>query len=180
MTLSTSEALRAFVEEYATESDRAAGILVGVGLDGRMEDLLRAHLVAWPKLGERLLGENRPLGSFSARIDVAYALGLLPDTEWRNLHALRKIRNFCAHRPSVSFTDPPIRQLAAGLRSMGAEPGWQPTEGILASVSLPRFQVFLAAFQLFSMLEFFTQRTRQRVVRAPISGASAMLNDKGP
>jgi hypothetical protein len=40
----------------------------------------------------RLLGFDRPLGTFSARIDLAFAVGLIAPTEHRDLHLVREIQ----------------------------------------------------------------------------------------
>jgi DNA-binding MltR family transcriptional regulator len=85
---------------YATllskETDRGAAVLAGGYLDALLEDLLRAVLVLGPKLDD-LISTGRPLGSFSSRIDLAYSLGLLPEVRLRDLHLIRKIRNYFAH-----------------------------------------------------------------------------------
>src|ERR1019366_885182 len=72
-----ANALGEFMVTYHVETDRAAGILVGVGLEGRLENLLISYLADWEDLRERVFAENRPLGTLSAKIDLVFALGLL-------------------------------------------------------------------------------------------------------
>jgi hypothetical protein len=48
-------------------------------------------------IADALIGTERPLGTFSARIDACYAFGLVTTNEWKDLHALRELRNGAAH-----------------------------------------------------------------------------------
>ena len=73
-----------------------------IGLAAMLEQLVSVILVRnMPHLSNRLeprLFEGYgPLGSFSAKIDVAFALGFITADESRTLHAIRKIRNTFAH-----------------------------------------------------------------------------------
>ena len=61
------------------ESDRAVAVLGPAYLDTLLEDLLRVSLVEGEST-EHLLAVDRPLGTFSARIDVAHALGFIDPT----------------------------------------------------------------------------------------------------
>jgi len=48
-----------------------------------------------------------PLGTFSAKVDVAFALGLLSEKSRRDLHNLRKVGNEFAHNPDdIDFDIP--------------------------------------------------------------------------
>jgi pimeloyl-ACP methyl ester carboxylesterase len=76
------------------ESDRACGVLGAALLDAKLELLFRRRL--GPN-GERLLGKSAPLGSFSSRIRLAYALGWISDDAHADLDTVRDIRNDFAH-----------------------------------------------------------------------------------
>jgi hypothetical protein len=57
-----------------------------------------------------------PLGSFSARIELCYALGLSPKQVRRDLILIRKIRNDFAHQAkTLTFDDPGIADRCAEL-----------------------------------------------------------------
>jgi hypothetical protein len=90
------------------ETDRGAVIIVATLLD----DLLATHLQnKMVKLNseeeDKLFGPDRPLGSFSARIRMAYALGIIDRPAAKKLDILREIRNACAHgRHELSFDTP--------------------------------------------------------------------------
>jgi hypothetical protein len=93
------------------ESDRAVVIILG----SLTEDLLKTHIERkFQSLNSdesrRLFEERGPVSSFSARIDIAYALDLLNRKERDQLHLLREIRNRCSHsvRP-MNFAVPELR-----------------------------------------------------------------------
>jgi DNA-binding MltR family transcriptional regulator len=77
-------------------SHRGCALAAAAFLDERLKQLLSALFV--PGCVEGLLdGATAPLGTLSARILTAQALGLLPPKAARDLHLIRKIRNEFAH-----------------------------------------------------------------------------------
>jgi hypothetical protein len=91
------------------ETDRGCALFAAAYLDGELEGLLRAKMVADERVASAILSPDRPLGSFSARIDVAYLLGLIPRLARLDLHLIRKIRNDFAHTARrLSFAEPVI------------------------------------------------------------------------
>src|SRR5687768_8049155 len=86
------------------ESDRGAVLVGMVHVDELLEQLFLATfpLTLSKKARERLLNYPGPLSSFAAKIDVAYALRLIPRPTHDSLHALRRLRNEVAHS-SESF-----------------------------------------------------------------------------
>lgn len=91
---------------FAQESDRAAAIVAAAIVEDAIETLLRKRLVE-PYLRERdLLREHSgPLGSFSAKIDACFQLGLISRYMAQDLHLIRKIRNEFAHAASLCTFD---------------------------------------------------------------------------
>jgi DNA-binding MltR family transcriptional regulator len=87
-----------FLDEVRDESDRAAAILGGAVLDEILSQFIRSFLIDSPD-AVQLLSDSGPLGTFRARIDLAFALGLISKRIQRDLHLIRKIRNDFAHRP---------------------------------------------------------------------------------
>ncbi len=96
-----------FRMEIADESDRAAVILSAAFLDSALEYLLRTHLLPCATSSDPLFdGVNAPFSDFSARIDVAFRLGLIDTAFARSLHLIRRIRNDFAHNISgCTFQD---------------------------------------------------------------------------
>ncbi len=93
------EATRGFHAEldHSTHSDRAQVITVGAFLDSMLEQLLFFGLAEGGWKRDLFEGQG-PLATFSARIDMACAMGLLPESLRRDLHLIRKLRNHFAHR----------------------------------------------------------------------------------
>jgi hypothetical protein len=90
--------------------DRAAGLLVGVALEEATRDLLGGYLVD-DRNSRKLLQRNEALGSHSARIHLAYGLGLLPVWLRDDLLVHREIRNECAHERARFFSKRPLSTL---------------------------------------------------------------------
>jgi len=91
------EVLASFVEQLVNEGDRATVILVVAKLDLILSQILQKHLVSIPGSKDELLDNDGPLSTFSAKIHIAYRLGLIDNLFARSLHLIRKIRNNFAH-----------------------------------------------------------------------------------
>lgn len=101
------ERLTAYVQELFEENDRAVVVVGGSILDELLVELLGKVLRPSSSKQDALLGLDRPLGSFSARIEIAWRLGLLDEHTVRGLTIVRRIRNGMAHTV-------PARSLAVG------------------------------------------------------------------
>jgi len=100
--------VREFRRMLDYESHRGCALAAAAFLDERLRQLLCASFV--PDCVEELLeGATAPLGTFSARILAAQALGLLPPKAARDLNLIRKIRNEFAHNLACgSFEVPEV------------------------------------------------------------------------
>jgi hypothetical protein len=92
--------------ELMGASDRSIVITLGAFLDGAIEFLIAQNTrpqSTQPEF-EDAFGINGPLGSFSARIEVAYLFRLIDESVRGQLNVIRELRNACAHskRP-ISF-----------------------------------------------------------------------------
>jgi hypothetical protein len=85
------------------ESDRGLVMSVGHFLDMFLERILRAYLVDTPVTSKLFKGMNAAFGTFSNRIDAAYALGLIDAHEHLGLEGVRGLRNVCAHAVAPDF-----------------------------------------------------------------------------
>ena len=84
-------------EEMANEDDRII-IIVGAGkLDELVTHLLKSHMLHQGGGNDDLFGHDRPLGTFSSRILLAYRLGIISRDFESFLQTLRKLRNEAAH-----------------------------------------------------------------------------------
>ncbi|MBR1267227.1 hypothetical protein JQ629_06870 [Bradyrhizobium sp. AUGA SZCCT0222] len=79
-------------------------------------DLIEAFLISGDPAKRLLEGFNAPLGTFSARIMMAYSLGLVTKRQRADLDRLRRIRNEFAHNwEPTSFSD---RKIADHIKAL--------------------------------------------------------------
>jgi DNA-binding MltR family transcriptional regulator len=109
--------LNAFSERMNSESERACAILGAALLDAKLEDLFRRRLLCFQ--GELLNNGAGPIGSFSARIRIARALGWIDEDAQFDLDTIRSIRNEFAHSLDcgLSFSDQSISSKCGNLRT---------------------------------------------------------------
>lgn len=100
------------VKLYAVlnEEKDLAVILIGTSfIDACLKSLLEAQFLEGADTSERLLQPSGIIGSFRARTDLCYVLGLIPKSYQRDLIALGEIRNRVAHHHlDMDFSDPII------------------------------------------------------------------------
>jgi DNA-binding MltR family transcriptional regulator len=98
------------------ESDRGMALAASAFMDDLLSGALRAAFVDDQRVVRRLLGQDRPLSTFSAKIDLAYCLGIIPRVGWDDLNAVREIRNKFAHvRAGIDFGDQSISDKCSNL-----------------------------------------------------------------
>jgi DNA-binding MltR family transcriptional regulator len=107
--------LDTFSEALSSETDRACAVLGAAILDAKLEQLFRLRLLSDQK---ELLPSARPLGSFSAKIRLACALGWINDDVRHDLDIVRDIRNSFAHSfdHELSFSDQSVGDRCSNLR----------------------------------------------------------------
>lgn len=111
------EEFRAFRHALSAESDRGCALFAAAYLDTAFEQLMRASLVEDKKVDDDLLDGTAPLSTFSARIKLAYYLGIISAACRADLDAIRKIRNDFAHDASVITFE--TQSIAARCRNLG-------------------------------------------------------------
>ncbi len=86
------------LEIFQDESDRACAVLGAVHLDHLLGMAIIKNLAHGDEVEKTLLsGPTAPLSSFAARIDLAYAIGLIDKDTRHDLDVIRHIRNEFAH-----------------------------------------------------------------------------------
>lgn len=86
------------IRSLLDESERACVIIAAARLDIDLEHLIKHVLHHHPGDNDPLFEGDRMLGTFSAKISLAYRLGIIaPDLE-HSLQMVRKIRNDFAHQ----------------------------------------------------------------------------------
>jgi len=114
-------------KEFQGETDRAAAVLSAAYLDHLLGELIAASMAVEHSKVDKLLYRDGhgPLGSFSAKIDTAYCLGLLSEDEYSDLHSIRHIRNDFAHKlTGLAFEYRSIADRCLNLK--GAQVGGRP------------------------------------------------------
>ena len=108
----------AFLTEFQSETDRGAALVAAALLDQKVSDTLRAFMVKSKVANELLDGNNAPLGTFAARIKIAFSLALIDAGELHECDIIRKVRNEFAHRVhGTTFADTKISKLCGRLQS---------------------------------------------------------------
>jgi DNA-binding MltR family transcriptional regulator len=158
--------------ELEAESDRGC-ILVGASaLEVYLEELLRTSFVADAHVAkhavEPLFQTMGPLSTFSAKIKLAYGVGLLTKREYTNLEKIRRIRNIASHvHSSTTFESPKIleinRTLETGLQEPPPElipPLPDPNNSLIERA---RF-IITVAFAVVTM-EYRIKRLKRRTIK---------------
>ncbi len=107
-----------FLSEFQSETDRGAALVGAALIDQKLADTLRSFFVAGKVAGELLDSGTAPLGTFSARIKLAHALGLIDSFELAECGLIRKVRNEFAHSiHGTTFSEPKVATLCERLES---------------------------------------------------------------
>jgi DNA-binding MltR family transcriptional regulator len=98
-------------ELLSTEADFPCVVVSLSFIDQCLASLLHRFFIDG-STADRLLDHRGALGSFIARVDLSYCLGLITKELFQNLHVLGEIRNVFAHsRFKLSFDSPRIKDL---------------------------------------------------------------------
>jgi hypothetical protein len=98
--------------EIDTSTDRAAAIVSAAFLDDRLAAALKARLHHNKNITDKMFDPSGPLGSFSAKIDLAFLIGMFTKDSIDDLHIIRNVRNEFAHKlKTKTFNSQRIRDL---------------------------------------------------------------------
>lgn len=112
-----------YMNELKKETPRGAVIISGVVLGELLGKTLENYLTDHKDVKKLLYGGvSAPLGTFSARILMAFGLRLIDEKEYANLQVIRKIRNHFAHNLHASFDDAKVKDLCQLLDASGFFP----------------------------------------------------------
>jgi Domain of unknown function (DUF5076)/Mannitol repressor len=122
------------VKLFHAESDRAAAVLAGSFLETYLGNCLQFYLVDHLSVRDLFRGFG-PLATFSARIGVAFAVGLLTEEMRSDLKYIKDIRNHFAHHPDeTSFDVSPVRDICKNFSLVDALPERTPREHYLFAI----------------------------------------------
>ena len=101
----------AFHSQLRQESDRGSVIVAAALLDEALYNMLLCRLVPSLQREDELLdGTYAPLNSFSAKIDLAYRVGIIRQKLRSSLHLIRRLRNDFAHSTMENgFSTTPVQ-----------------------------------------------------------------------
>lgn len=103
---------------FTLETDRGCALMAAAFLEGELENLLKLKFIGTNKQIEDLFEYNGPLGTFSSKIKLSYALGLISKLTLQDLEIIRKIRNDFGHKyKPINFSTPAISDRVANLKS---------------------------------------------------------------
>jgi DNA-binding MltR family transcriptional regulator len=110
----THPAETAAIEElYYHGSDRAVGIVIASIVEVHLTTLIKGSLIKdsvsinGEAVDSLMFRSSGPLGSFSAKIRLAYLLGLISEECFRDLENMKNIRNQFAHHLEIGSFDVP-------------------------------------------------------------------------
>lgn len=105
-----------FVRELHSHSDRAAGLLGHAIIDARLTKAIKSRWKDNGKILEELFNAGGPLGTFSARMKVGFAIQLYGLETYNDLNLINRIRNAFAHDLGARhFNVSSVRNRADGL-----------------------------------------------------------------
>jgi DNA-binding MltR family transcriptional regulator len=108
-----------FHKSLLERTDSGFTLMGAAILDEALQKLLLTFMPTISNsLALRLFDDYGPLNSFSAKIDISRALGLIDLDTYTDLKAIKAIRNAFAHpKDEWSFNSPEIEKLAKALKA---------------------------------------------------------------
>nr|HEV2817486.1 hypothetical protein [Allosphingosinicella sp.] len=94
-----------YMDAIRDQSELGRTLITASFLDSQLERIIRSFMVEDRLHKDIFEGPTSPLGSFSSKINMAHAMGLIDDQEYRTLHAIRAIRNELAHNMKTTIGD---------------------------------------------------------------------------
>jgi hypothetical protein len=88
------------IADYSAESDRGAIILAATSLEDIIETMIKQKLPGLKddeSTARKLFERDGAIASFSRKIEMAYALGIIDKEYKKRIDIIREIRNACAH-----------------------------------------------------------------------------------
>lgn len=130
----------------SSESDRGCALWAAAMLDDKLEELLRSIFIDDRKEVDKFLKDMGSLATFSARVKLAYLLGIINKDDYKQYTAIRKIRNEFAHNTgNLNYNDHVIAKHCNTLK-----------RPIIKGLELSNRQKYIMAITVF--LEILQQR----------------------
>jgi DNA-binding MltR family transcriptional regulator len=97
-------------EQIEFDSDRSAGIVAGSVVDQRLVESIKTMMITTEEekikeISDQLFRPSGPLGSFSNKIQLAFAFGIISTEAYEDLLIVKNIRNDFAHHLNLDTFD---------------------------------------------------------------------------
>ena len=86
------------LNELASQSDRSAAMVATAILDLVLTEALKSYLHTDTNIAAHFFAADGPVGDLGAKVDLAFLVGLVSETSWRDLVTIRNICNTFAHK----------------------------------------------------------------------------------
>ena len=111
-----SKDVEAALEEVRTGGDRAAAIVAAALVEEHLASVIKGFLHQNIKITNDMFRGSGPLGSFSAKINLAFLIGIFSHECHKELETIKEIRNRFAHDLTIKgFDDQRIKDLTNNL-----------------------------------------------------------------
>lgn len=135
--------IQSMIDAFHTETDRGAAVLAGSYVENHLGLYIKSRMTD-QSIAERLFTSEGALSTFSQRIDLAQAFGLLTEVQCKDLHLIKKIRNHFAHTPKhASFEVSPVCDWASNL--VASRRKIKMPDGSIQNVGDARFHFLISA-----------------------------------
>lgn len=163
--------LKPFITELKGASDHAVVLMTTSFMDQLLEQLLLRTLKESASREDDLFDGERPLSTFSAKIRMAYRLGLIDDVFAGQLHLFRKMRNEFAHEVAgCSLSHGPNRQrLDSICGTFRGDPFYEMLLDIVESASIASNVSFVAAGLTLIKGLLLARGAAERIRSTPVS-----------
>jgi hypothetical protein len=138
------------------QSDLSVVVVGASILDACLERLLAARMPQLSSANYATIFGDGPLGTFSAKIELAFALNLIGMRAFRELTLIRRIRNEAAHsvgEDNWSFAAAGTADRCRELTLIDDMASWVPPGFAVTDGETPRGRFFLTVFLIASQLE---------------------------
>ena len=142
-------------EVLNSERDLSAILVAGSFIDACLGSILNIRLRKSSVTDKLLDTRGGAIGSFSARADLCYVLGLINKDMYKDLITISGIRNVVAHHHmEIDFNDPEIQKLCGKLNYVKTLKNGNENEPLIVGdwVDTPRNQFMLAVVMISNRL----------------------------
>lgn len=152
------------------EANLPCVLISGSFLDYALAAILKKFLIDG-STAAKLISTEGAIGNFQAKVDLCYALGLIPKNIMQSLSTVGQIRNLFAHQYSKDFDDAEVMKLCNAIAF--------PSANMIRGVS-PRERFSSAAIVLFNCLVMICMQTKKQTPHKPWGEHAIVIDSPSP